>query len=134
MTRINLTQPKELYYKFLLAELRELPRIFSYVEKHGIPKDIPKEFKLNAGHIKFFTIRLKFLFERYCLLYYEAQQRGYNINYTITDLYNKYSYLITSKEQIDYNPTIKDIQTSQERLNNKLLLIFQKKYNLRKTF
>lgn len=122
MTRINLIKAEELYYKFLLAEIRELPRIFNYVEKFGIDiNKIPSDFTLNKGHIKFFSNKLKFLFERYCLLYYEANKRGYKINYSIEGLYNKYSHLLIEENQIKYIPTIKDLHVSQERLNQKLL-------------
>lgn len=70
MTRINSAlAPKWLTDQHLLAELRELPRIFTAVNKR-IDKgqgfgDIPKEFTLGAGHVKFFYDKLYFLNYRF---------------------------------------------------------------------
>lgn len=126
MTRINLIPPKDLYYKFLLSELRELPRVFKHVEKYNISKDINCTYTLNKGHIKFFTNKLNYLFLRYCILHKEAIKRGYRINYTIEDLYFKYKNLLSDRRQIKYNPTITEIKTSQERLNQKMFNILLK--------
>ena len=70
--------------------------------------------------------KLKFLFQRYCLLIEEANKRGYNINYTIEGLYNKYSHLIVEENQINYTPSGRDIKISQERINLRLLDIMFK--------
>lgn len=123
MTRINLLQPKELHKLHLLAEIRELPRVFSYVEKFGIDANrIPKEFTLNKGHILFFSNKLKFLFERYCILYKEAQNRGYKINYNMGELYQKYSDIIIGENQINWKPSEKDIELSYTRIKEKMEL------------
>ncbi len=120
MTRINLLPPKELYYKHLLAELRELPRVFAYVSKYGISPIIAPNYTLNKGHVKFFTNKLQFLFCRYCMLHNEATLRGYNINFTIDELYAKYAKLIISPQQIKYTPTPEEINISHQRITEKL--------------
>lgn len=123
MTRINLLKPSELHNLHLLAEIRELPRIFSYVEKFGIDiKRIPKEFTLNKGHILFFSNKLKFLFERYCTLYQEAENRGYKINYSISELYQKYNKIIIGENQIEWIPNKEDINLSYARIKEKMEL------------
>lgn len=54
MTRINLVEPRYLTDEHLLAEYRELPRVFTYVDRHGIAEDRPESYKLGKGHVKFF--------------------------------------------------------------------------------
>ena len=81
MTRINSDlPPSELSRQHLLAELREIKRIPNAV-KSGRAKlnDIPKTFRLGAGHCKYFYNKLGFLLKRYKLLRQEALDRGYNV-------------------------------------------------------
>lgn len=66
MTRINSSiNPTD---QHLIAELRELPRIFTSVNKrltlNKTFDDIPKEFVLGLGHCKFFYNKLDFLYLR----------------------------------------------------------------------
>ena len=73
MTRINSAiDPKNLTDQHLIAELRELPRIFTAVNKRieqgKYFNDIPKEFALGSGHVKFFYDKLKFLNLRHTIL------------------------------------------------------------------
>lgn len=80
MTRINSAIfPNNLTDQHLIAELRELPRIFTAVKKRIEQNksfdDIPKEFCLGTGHTKFFYNKLKFLIDRYCFLKYEYYLR-----------------------------------------------------------
>ena len=76
MTRINSAiNPKNLTDQHLIAELRELPRIFTAVNKRLYSDlsfdDIPKEFCLGTGHTKYFYDKLKFLIDRHCFLRFE---------------------------------------------------------------
>jgi deoxyribonuclease (pyrimidine dimer) len=80
MTRINSAiDPKNLTDQHLIAELRELPRIFTAVnkriEKGKSFNDIPEQFTLGTGHTLFFYNKLNFLHQRHCLLRYEYQMR-----------------------------------------------------------
>jgi deoxyribonuclease (pyrimidine dimer) len=122
MTRINIIDPLLLSNKHLFAEYRELPRIFSYVEKHGIPTKISSTYTLGTGHVKFFTIRLNWLLERYELLYNKLLLLGYNLNYTPTMLQDKYEHLLIAesmKGDIEYYPTEKEIQINLERIKER---------------
>ena len=122
MTRINLIAPKELSDQHLLAEIRELPRIFKLVEKYGIQKSkIPNEFTLGKGHVNFFRDKLFFLLNRYNQLYIEAKSRDFKINYKTIDLYIRYKSLILNS--ISYNlwiPNYEDIQKSKNRIDEKI--------------
>lgn len=125
MTRINLTPVDSLADQHLMAEYRELPRVFTYVKKlqdsGKTPKDIdiPSKFTFGNGHIKFFVNKLAFLEQRYYLLVDELLSRGYNIEAKSLD--NK-------KEGIEsiwfgiYYPTIDEKRISQERINNRLAM------------
>ena len=104
MTRINSSiNPKKLTDQHLIAELRELPRIFTSVNKrltlNKTFDDIPKEFVLGSGHCKFFYNKLVFLYLRHIELKNEYLIRfkkswKYDINY----LYKNNSYIPTDKE------------------------------------
>lgn len=83
MTRINLVDPSMLHRKHLVAELHELPRVFSLARnaQHILAyKKIPSNYVLGTGHVIFFYDKLKFLANRYSDLCDEMRVRGYNIN------------------------------------------------------
>jgi len=88
MTRINLIDPALLHTKHLVAEYRELPRIFRLVyeaEQRGLsPKTVraPTKYVLGPGHVKFFYDKLGFLSNRFSLLVKECQRRGFKIQHT----------------------------------------------------
>ena len=83
MTRINLVDPAVLHTKHLIAELHELPRVFTLVKKvelSGRKHEIPSEYVLGTGHVIFFYDKLGFLAWRYAALNEEARRRGYVVN------------------------------------------------------
>ena len=83
MTRINLVDPSELATKFLVAEYREIVRVFALARKsqHEMhKKKIPDKFTLGIGHQLFFYDKLSFISERYDLLCAEMKVRGYKCN------------------------------------------------------
>ncbi len=101
MTRINADIPvKELVGKHLLAEHREIKRIpNTIVSGKAKIENIPTEFKLGAGHVKFFYDKQTFLLRRYKQLYAECVERGYNVtNYEScwdgmpSELWNDYQF------------------------------------------
>jgi hypothetical protein len=117
MTRINIgVKPSELTDKHLLAEHREIVRIPNTVYS-GRAKivDIPKEFTLGTGHVKFFYNKLEFLRKRYEDLYNECLIRGFNIGYYAGAFENLPKYLMN-----DYKPTEKDEQLIRQRIKEKL--------------
>ena len=84
MTRINLVDPKELADQHLVAEYRELFMVGPALQrslrsKNGVT-DIPENFTLNKGHVKFFYNKGKYLNNRYNKLIAEMKNRGMNPN------------------------------------------------------
>ncbi len=83
MTRINCVPPSELSGPHLVAEYRELPRIFALVRgaiaRDERPNDRrnPTSYTLGKGHVRFFYSRLGYLAERQAALIAEMQRRGY---------------------------------------------------------
>jgi deoxyribonuclease (pyrimidine dimer) len=45
----------------------------------AVIKNIPNEFSLNSGHVKFFYTRLGYLHRRYKAVHAECIKRGYNV-------------------------------------------------------
>lgn len=87
MTRINCIPPAELSGPHLVAEYRELPRVFALVraaiargESPDDPRN-PSEYRLGAGHVRFFYSRLGYLAQRQASLIVEMRARGYQPNF-----------------------------------------------------
>lgn len=83
MTRINAgIHPSELCNKHLFAEHREIKRIPNII-KSGKANlvNIPEEFSLGKGHVKFFYNKLLYLKKRYIEIYNELQHRDFNVTY-----------------------------------------------------
>lgn len=91
MTRINTISPSELHSVHLIAEYRELPRIFDVVlkaEQKGKTPDtygIPNEFTLGTGHVKFFADKLVWCRNRFDALVAEMKHRGITCNFDSLD-------------------------------------------------
>lgn len=88
MTRINCVPPSELSGPHLVAEYRELPRIFALVraasgrgETPDDPRN-PRTYVLGKGHVRFFYPRLGYLASRQAQLIAEMQARGYKPSFT----------------------------------------------------
>jgi len=121
MTRINLIAPEKLTRLHLIAEYKELPRVFNLVRKR-IQKDqhpsdcqIPKTYRLGPGHVTFFYDKLLFLKNRQTSLVNEMKSRGYNPNFGTPDLSD-----IPTEWLGSYEPTSEAIQLSQQRIDSKL--------------
>ena len=85
MTRINCVPPSELHDKHLLAEYRELPRVFklayaAYLRGED-PATHPQEYTLGKGHVKFFYTRLWWVAVRFQELCDEMLYRGFKPQY-----------------------------------------------------
>jgi deoxyribonuclease (pyrimidine dimer) len=126
MTRINLVNPKFMLDQHLLAEYRELPRVFNFAKEY---KDIPKEYCLGSGHIKFFSNKLLFLFYRYIQIFNELIERNFKVTFDIETLKNKLNSIDNTFKK-DYIPSEKEIKLSAERLVNK----FKEKPNFYKYY
>lgn len=82
MTRINVVPPEELCRQHLVAEYRELPRVFSLARKAGCRAPSSSHYTLGAGHVRFFYDKLGWLLERQKALIAEMQRRGYAPQHT----------------------------------------------------
>lgn len=84
MTRINCVPPAELCRQHLVAEYRELPRVFGLVraaQARGLTPETlraPSCYTLGAGHVLFFYSRLSWLARRQSQLVLEMVARGYD--------------------------------------------------------
>lgn len=87
MTRINCIDPQELHQKHLVAEYREITRVFGLVRKHLQTKNVlkvPTQYTLGTGHVKFFYDKLTYISKRYSSLIDEMKRRGYKPSYENT--------------------------------------------------
>lgn len=120
MTRINVVPVEELSDQHLIAEYRELPRC---IKQNFNLQNAPKNYILGMGHVKWAASHPSFLLDRYCNLCDEMDWRGFQVNYTYTDLallaaklgktFNKYS---------NYEIKEKDIELNKNRLIEKYRL------------
>ena len=114
MTIINLVDTSQLADQHLVAEYREIFMIGSALQrslgsKTGVT-DIPKNFTLNAGHIKFFYDKGEYLSKRYDCLIEEMKRRGMRPDPTRKfkreqwpdELYN------------DWQPNVRDIEIIEQ--------------------
>lgn len=87
MTRINLVPPGELHDRHLVAEYRELPRVFRLAAdaaaRGETPHDrrSPRSYVLGTGHVRFFYGRLGFLRDRHRALVAEMRRRGFRVSH-----------------------------------------------------
>jgi len=123
MTRINCVPPSELVDKHLVAEYRELPRIFGLVRKaqdKGLtPKDIGANpsYVLGTGHVKFFYNKLQYLMKRQQMLIDEMRKRGFKPNFVNID------ELMTGINQCwygDWEPDEVAMNINRERIKERL--------------
>lgn len=85
MTRVNADiPPKELHRRHLIAEYREITMVPAALTRSlrtrsadTILREIPKQFTLNKGHVKFFFDKMAFLERRFLALCDEMESRGY---------------------------------------------------------
>ncbi|UGC98050.1 endonuclease [Oceanospirillum phage vB_OsaM_PD0307] len=126
MTRINVVPPAELVNKHLMAEYRELPRIFTDVRKRVAkgqqPADIqqPDRYKLGAGHCLFFVTRCGWLLERYQQLCGELLERGYNLNLELFNDICDAAELLPSQWCGAYQPDADAMQINRQRIKERL--------------
>ncbi len=123
MTRINaFIPPENLTDAHLIAEIKEINQLCgsyrkSLTSKNGI-NNIPEQFTLNSGHVKFFYKRGKYLSNRFEQLKYEALKRGFNVISTFNStVWKEYHFK-------DWNPTNIEIERIRnilfERISSRL--------------
>lgn len=79
MTRINCVPVEELSGPHLVAEYRELPRVFALAQAAALRGSFsqPDAYTLGKGHLLFFYTRLGYLARRHGELIQEMKRRGY---------------------------------------------------------
>lgn len=127
MTRINVVPVDELTRQHLVAEYREIVRIFALVRnsqvKHKTLNNFRKhntindEYVLGTGHVKFFYDKLNFILKRYHALIDEMRSRQYSPS-PISD--QELMLDINIEWFGDYIPTTNAITINRERINKRL--------------
>ena len=115
MTRINVVPVAELCDQHLLAEARELPRIPNHVvKKGGIVNTIEGDYRLGAGHVRFFYDKLFWLYKRYADLLWECAGRGFKVEYRWPD------YAFPEHLGGDYTPTPEALALNRQRIAERM--------------
>lgn len=123
MTRINTIPVSELTRQHLIAEYREIVRIFDVAcraERRGYTPatyKIPTDFCLGAGHVKFFTDKLIFIENRFYELVTEMINRGYKPKFTSLD---GKARPVSSEWFNDWQPTLESQTLIRERIAERL--------------
>lgn len=81
MTRINVVPPGDLTDQHLLAEYRELPRVFQLARAPRLGEKAVPNYTLGTGHVRFFYPRTGFLHRRQRELVAECQRRGFQVQH-----------------------------------------------------
>lgn len=82
VTRINVVAPTQLTDQHLLAEIRELPRIFPHAltwRTARASSTLPETYRLGTGHMRFFYDKLGWLAARHAKLTEEWLGRGFRL-------------------------------------------------------
>jgi len=120
MTRINVVPVQELSRQHLIAEYRELPRIFNLVkaaiERGELPNDRknPVEYCLGTGHCRFFYDKCTWLTRRFSSLWKEMQYRGYSPQFTAVP--SVVSDILGEEWWQDYEPTPEALALNRARI------------------
>lgn len=123
MTRINLVDPAVLHDKHLLAEYRELPRVFGLVHKaqqKGLRPDvrwIPERYVLGKGHVTFFYDKLAWVGARFRSIVEECQRRGFSVKHTQLP---HVVHELNAAWWNDYSPTASAIELNCQRIQERL--------------
>jgi deoxyribonuclease (pyrimidine dimer) len=81
MTRINVIPPEDLTDQHLIAEYRELPRVFA-LARHLAPREVVPTYRLGSGHVKFFYPLTGWLAARQAAIIAECFDRQFEIQHT----------------------------------------------------
>ena len=114
MTRINCVPVSELSRQHLLAEYRELPRVFALARKaHCMRRKVaaPEAYTLGTGHVKFFYQRLGYCSRRFHELREEMVLRGYKPKYDDAPF-----VLVPAEWQRDWEPDAAALAINRRRI------------------
>lgn len=120
MTRINVVPVEELHDKHLVAEYRELPRVFKLAKAFydsGKVLHVSTDYVLGKGHVIFFYNKLGFLLKRQTSLIAEMQNRGFRTTHSdVTEL----EKLAPLRYMGDYTPTDAALKLNRDRIADRL--------------
>lgn len=120
MTRTNVIPVQELERPHLIAEYREIVRVFDIARKAQYEihkKKIPYLYTLGTGHCLFFIDKLKYITERYNSLCTEMTARGYVCNRVEQ---SELELGIDRSLFWDYTPTDAALVLNRARINERL--------------
>jgi hypothetical protein len=119
MTRINVVPVETLSTKHLIAEYREITRLPNNLKKSlnrlTSPfslTEIPNEYTLGKGHVKFFYDKMIYLKNRYEQLVSEMLRRGYNPSFRDSSIFCQFPMEFNN----DYKPTEDAININKTRI------------------
>ena len=117
MTRINCVPVTELVDKHLIAEYRELPRVFKLARSVG-DKEVAG-YTMGRGHVTFFYNKLLWCYKRQHALCNEMKRRGFKPNFVPTDLSLQWK---PRKPDLwnDWEPSEKDMEINRARIKERL--------------
>ena len=123
MTRINVVPVEELTRQHLIAEYRELPRIFGLIRaaiaRGERPDDRrnPLTYTLGTGHVRFFYNKVNWLAIRFRLLVADMDRRGYKATYRIPPTHG---LPFRNEWNVIYRPTEADLALNRQRIFDRL--------------
>lgn len=122
MTRINVVPVESLSRQHLIAEYREITRLpgnltasLSRKSKPFSFDEIPTQYVLGTGHVKFFFDKMKYLEQRFQNLVDEMIKRGYNPSYMDSTIFRDCS----PEFYKDYEPTPEAIALNVARIKER---------------
>lgn len=123
MTRINLVKPQWLCNQHLFAEWREMPRLvgnlhksMNRVSKPWSDDEIPLDYILGSGHIKFFYDKFEFLHKRHIEITKELLRRDYTLSNSDSNIF----MTVPKKYYNDYRPKKSEIIKNIKRIINRM--------------
>lgn len=126
MTRINCVPVTELSGKHLVAEYRELPRVFGLAQAwyhrvcaaghDGAYADVPDTYRLGKGHVLFFYTRLGYCYRRQRALFDEGVRRGYQLRFEPTQELIDWA---PSWMMNDWTPTRSALRVNRQRIKER---------------
>lgn len=119
MTRINCVPVQELSGPHLVAEYRELPRVFTLAQKASLRGTFvqPGCYTLGKGHLLFFYTRLGYLAKRHADLILEMKRRGYNPSFQGID--RRQFPEIPDAYWNDWEPTEAAVSLNRQRIEER---------------
>lgn len=122
MTRINVVPVEELSRQHLIAEYREITRLPGNLKaalnrktKPFSFSEIPSDYVLGPGHVKFFFDKMEFLQQRFEKLVAEMLKRGYNPSYLDSTIFKD----CLPEFYNNYTPTEKALEINRQRIKER---------------